>query len=232
MASDPIRDAMERPEFWMSEAAIPYRPREAPEPVYGGARSASARDLAAFLNEPDDPCVELPHVAPLVRTGKGGELRLLPKERLYFSRDFVCRNILAVGQVASGKTQGFILPLVFGTLHARPDATLVVLDTKGDLFDILSRWADQNRPELDLRCLNFTDPKRSEGYNPHDPTNESDPFSVAHTIVHATTNAEDGRHPFWPQCSTRIATALHFCNLKSFGDSFAVFAFARFYGGL
>ena len=216
MPSDPIRDEMERPEFFLCESAVPYRPREAASPVYGGARLASQRDLSRLLTEPDDPFVELPHVAPLVRAGADGTLRLLPKERLHLSRELVCRNLLAVGQVGSGKTQNVLLPALFGALGARPDASFVVVDTKGDLYDVIGRWADRHRPDLDLRLLNFTDPDRSEGYNPHDPVNEPDPFDAAHTIVHAGEDSRNVTHRCWLEAGTRIACALQHANYEEF----------------
>lgn len=214
---DPIREAIERPDFWYCESAIPHCPVRAPVPIYGNARWASAADLARVLHGSDDPCIEFPHVAPLIEGSDG--LELLPKERLHLSRDLVTRNLLVVGQVGSGKSQELIVPALFGTLRARPDASVVCVDTKGDLFDTVATWADEHRTDLDVRCLNFTNPARSEGYNPHDPTNDRDPVDAAHTLVHAAERRANRDSQFWADWSARIATALQYVNGRVYGRS-------------
>lgn len=218
MESDPVREAMEQPEFFLSASAVPTRPRLAPRPAYGAASLATARDLRSLLTDPEEPGIELPHVAPLVETGDG--LRLLPKERLHLDRELCCCNLLAVGQIGSGKTQNLILPAVFGALRARPEATQVVVDTKGDLFDTIGAYIDRHDIDVDLRCLNFTDPTRSEGYNPHDQLNDPEPYNATRTLLDKGDNDEHSSAAhFFFGWALKIVCAAQRCNYLEYGWS-------------
>ena len=220
--SDPIREEMERPEFWHCESAVPFRPARAKAPVFGDARLASAADLAGLLSPPYDPGAELPHVAALV-SGSGGALRLLPKERLHLDRELMLRNLLAVGQTEQDR---LVLPIVLGILRARPDATVVAFDTGRSLFNTVAAWADREHPDLDVRCLNFGQPSRSEGFNPFDQLNGHEPLQWSQTIVQAG-DAAGSQGPFWADVATRIACALSYANLRAYGRSWPALVHAQ-----
>lgn len=212
--SDRIREEMERPEFWHCESAVPFRPPRAKTPVFGDARLASAADLAGLLSPPHDPGAELLHVAPLV-SNRDGSLRLLPKERLHLDRELMLRNLLAVGQTEQDR---LVLPIVLGILRARPDATVVAFETGGKLFNTIAAWADREHPDLDVRCLNFGRPSRSQGFNPFDNLNGHDPLHWSQAIVQAAEPA-GSKGSFWADVATRIACALSYANLRAYGRS-------------
>lgn len=217
MERDPIREAMEQPEFFLSASAVPSRPKSAPRPAYGAARMATADELRALLSDPEEPGIELPHVAPLVESASG--LRLLPKERLHLDRELCCRNLLAVGQVGSGKSMNVIVPAVFGAMKAVPDATLVVADLKGDLYDTIGAHIDRHGIDVDLRCLNFTDPRRSEAYNPYDPENDTDSYNATRTLLDTGEAHYHSGSRFFFEWAVKIICAAQHCSLREYGWS-------------
>jgi len=159
--NDPIREAMERPEFFYSESAIPRRPQVAPDPIWGAGRLASASDVADCLSKSDDPGLVLPHVALLLEGANGLVLR--PKERLCLSHDVLTRNVLVVGQDNRGRGELLLTPAIFGVLKASSEASIVVRSADRSLYQALCRWADEHRPDLDVRRVNFSCAARPAG---------------------------------------------------------------------
>jgi hypothetical protein len=158
-------DGLNCPKFLHDPRALPRRPRSDPANTFGAARLADTRDVDRWFEQ----AIHLPHsthfshVSPMLEGPRGLEvqwnrtLTLPERERN--------RHMLVVSQPGGGKTQNFILPVLYADI-ADTQRSLVVLDPKGELLPFVQAAAARLRPGQKVQVLNLTDRSASVGWNP------------------------------------------------------------------
>lgn len=110
-------------------------------------------------------------------------------------------NVLVVGASGAGKTRSIVTP---NLLEAT--GSYIVSDPKGNLY---RKYGDYLREQgYDVKKLDFTDPKNSDGYNFFEYINSTqDIVSIAHMLIYS-----DGKaslpDPFWDQSAQLLLQAL------------------------
>ncbi|MBI5361865.1 MAG: type IV secretory system conjugative DNA transfer family protein [Planctomycetes bacterium] len=194
MESKSFHSPFEDEAFLVSREALPKRPRRHLDALHGSARLANAADLALWVTpDPREKHVtQLARFNPLVEdldTPEG--LRAWFNQTLFFREEQRNRHLLIIGQPGSGKTQGFILPLLWSDLgdHER---SVIVFDAKGELARFTRLAARERGRTKPVLVVNFADRTRSLGWNPLEtlPTDpaqlESKAFELAYTLCWAT----------------------------------------------
>jgi type IV secretory pathway TraG/TraD family ATPase VirD4 len=220
--NDPLRAAMEAESFFRLDRLPNVCPRHR-LPVHGTARWATAIDLAQFLDPPADE--EQPFAIQdasfLLQDEEGTAYTPLYKRPFYRSADNLTRNTLIVGQVGSGKTSAVILPSVVADLR-NPNASVVALDVKGNLHQLLQPFVEQYRPGARKTIvLNFTDPSRTtHAWNPvgGEQLDIETALRDTENFFFAADTKPNYESPFWNSTAARWVTALLLCLRKVHGD--------------
>lgn len=224
--SDPF-PSFEDPAFLDSPASLPRRPRRHESSAHGAARLASAQDLERWLTPPagDPHATALARLSPLVEAGADGSLlRVLWHHTLYLPERERNRHVLAVSQPGGGKTQGFVLPLLWSDLADR-ERTVVVFDAKGEILPFLRRALEELRPGAKLQVLNFADRSRSLGWNPLSELGdgpgevENGTHEIAHTLCWASeTRASSSDSVFFLNCAVSLIAGVCQALLRERGE--------------
>ena len=197
----------EDPAFLSSSSALPERPQQARQCIFGAAHLARPEDLSSFLTpsgKPHDTCFQA--VSAILETPTGrGALEVLWRRQLVLSEEQRNCHLLVVGQPGGGKTTSVILPLIAADV-ADPERSVVIFDAKGNLYPVVRELVDRHRKGKGLHVLNLTDAKRSVGWNPiRADATDQEIFGIAHQVcssAEVSPSAEDS--PFWIGCSTKL----------------------------
>ena len=198
-------------DFYDIESELPTLPSYHAEPVFGGARLATVRDVQRLTGESARrvPGLGLAHGSLLGVDAEAGRPRLVHDRTLWLPDGLLHRHLLAVGPLGSGKTMRVVFPLA-AAAAARSDTTLVVFDPKAELFAPLRKLAiDAGRPASSVMRLNLTDPRRSIGWSPisRRPT-RAEALAVAHPLAMATSRPNAHESLFWTQAAVDIYVAI------------------------
>lgn len=205
--------SFEDPAFLDAPASLPRRPRRHESSAHGAARLASADDLERWLAPPsgDPHASTLARLSPIVEDGAdGSRLRVLWHRALHFPEVERNRHLLVVSQPGGGKTQGFVLPLLWSDLADR-ERTVVVFDAKGEILPFLRLALAELRPGTQLDVLNFADRGRSLGWNPLSELGdgpgelENGTHEIAHTLCWASeTRTSSSDSVFFLNCAVAL----------------------------
>ncbi len=221
--------------FLNSQAALPRRPRRHESSAHGAARLAREEDLRRWLSAPagDAHATALGRLSPLVESSADGStLEVLWHRALVFPEIERNRHLLVVSQPGGGKTQGFVLPLLWSDLQDR-ERTIVVFDAKGEILPFLRLALDVLRPGTRLQVLNFADRTRSLGWNPLEELGrgpgeqENGTHEIAHTLCWATeTRTTSSDSVFFLNCAIALIAGVCQALLRERGEQ-ACFARVR-----
>jgi hypothetical protein len=210
---------LESPAFFRLDR-LPARVRRHATPTYGGARLASEPDLRRFLSRPDEEYpARLDDVSLLTDSVAEGRYAPIWKTPFYLPAEVRRQNILAVGPIGCGKTSELILPLAKSDIED-PEASVVVIDIKGDLHQKLIPFVERSRPGAAIAVLNLTDPGRTtHAWNPFaHQDDEGTALDDAETFCQAAQSPRaHNDSPFWDGNAARWIAALSLCLRASRG---------------
>lgn len=150
-----------------------------------GAKFASKSEISRYLNPSNTGLLV-----------DGNNLRL--SERDSFS------NVCVIAKVGRGKTAGYIAPVIFD--HAQRNASLVVNDPSGELFDLTSGVMQKNG----YRVI-YLNPEKLESSHQFNPLNEAqseiDIDKIADVLIQAGLSEDD----FWAKGCTQFTSLFLKC---------------------
>ena len=94
---------------------------------------------------------------PLVRFEASGhevQINMVPK-------DF---HTIILGTTGSGKTQGYIMPMIYTLAHTEQKPNMIITDPKGEIYAMLSETL--RRQGYDVQVFNLSEPTKSSRWNP------------------------------------------------------------------
>lgn len=217
-----IFDAGDDREAFFRQTNVPSRPARYEPPLFGGAHLASESDLASLLNGVNADVPSFDDVSILTEVPERSTLEALYCRQLYLDADIRRRGILAVGPPGSGKTERLVFPLMVSDIRD-PNASLVVVCTKGDLEHKLRPFMERYRPGVTMQVLNFSAPHRTtHAYNPLAQELDAGQALQAAEDYCAAAAAERPGHrhdsPFWDQNAARFIVALQLILRKQNGS--------------
>ncbi|MFD1394394.1 VirD4-like conjugal transfer protein, CD1115 family [Kroppenstedtia eburnea] len=144
-----------------------------------------------------------------LRDSKGFILGLTEagKKMIQPIKDKLNQLVIVFGGSGSGKSWSFIIPNVLH-LGRIGEESMVITDTKGEIFNFCSSTLRQNGYKVQV--LNLLDMKKSARYNPLDFVDSAkEARSLASTIVNNTSNPNRrGGDDFWEKAERNLLTAL------------------------
>lgn len=149
--------------------------------------------LGKFKRHPDDPDKYAFYAAH----------RMIPGDN---------NNLLCIGAPGTGKTRGFIIPFLLGSVQR--GESVFITDPKGELFERLSSYFSSNG--YHVRAVNFLDMEHSDGWNCLSSLDKEPDLvqMVANTIIQNTSGPKEA-DDFWSRAELNLLMALihYVCNL-------------------
>ena len=156
---------------------------------------------------PESPFLEGRAKRKLINRWHSGGLTVDGKRKI--SQDNSYRHLLLVSPTGGGKTSRYCIPAILHTTGA----SLIVTDAGGALHRLTS-GSMQSRGYT-IRVLNFTDPSRSERFNPLGlASSHTEIDMVSHLLVETSFPNAGGEQSFWSQGATEITSVLLKCLKK------------------
>lgn len=217
---DDANDPMNSEHFYRL-SRLPHFFRRTPVPIFGAACFATAEDLRAYLNHPDEANPSRLLDATILAEAPGGKTYdPLYKRTFFIPDDTRTRNTLGVGQTGAGKTSELIDPLIYSDIRSG-DCSIVVIDAKGDSHHKHSPFLRAYRPNQTVRVINFAEAARSThgwnflaGY-----ADEAEDLNRAETMCYAV-DGESPRHwdnQYWSGGAARFIAATISCLRREHG---------------
>lgn len=180
--------------------------------VFGACHHPLKTEMERFLRQPQGTdWSKFSGVTLCCENDAHNDYELLTDRELYLPADVLQRNIMAIGQIGSGKTQKVMYPLIMSQLKD-PNASIVVLGTKGDEFDVVRELCKSLRPGGRVECVNLGDASRTTiGWNPFacEEITDRESFARQNGQILATVNGVGKNDsPFWRESAARLIAGL------------------------
>ena len=201
---------------------LPKMPLHSSSNKFGSARFPSKDDLEKHLSpsSEDKASISFHHWILLLEDESRHEYEALVDQSLTLSSKDLCRNVMTIGQIGSGKTQKIMWPMIASAL-ANKDQSLVILGSKGDEFDVVKKMCAELRPGGRVVCINLSDAQRTTmGWNPFACEGKPDRESEARQNGQILSEVNGvGKHdsPFWRQNATRLMAGIILGLEKKYG---------------
>ncbi len=199
---------------------LPRMPRHSNSNRFGNGRFPTAEELRQYLFDPsedekkrlkDGASISFRHWSLLLENENGGEYELLEDQTFTIPSQTLCRNVMVVGHIGSGKTQKVLTPAIASAI-ANKDQSLVVLGTKGDEYDLVKKLCEKYRPGKRVVCVNLSDARRTTmGWNPFACPDMRDRESEARKngqILSEVNGVGERESPFWRQNASRLMAGI------------------------
>ncbi|MBR5757586.1 MAG: type IV secretory system conjugative DNA transfer family protein [Thermoguttaceae bacterium] len=193
---------------------VPKMPPRAASNRYGKCHFPYREEMEApYLTPPEnDPApIAFPHWTFLLEDKNGRDYDVLSDRTLHLSSEVLCRNVMTIGKIGSGKTQKVIWPTVASAL-ANKDQSIVLLATKGDEYDLIKKICAKFRPGGRVERINLSSSARTTmGWNPFACSGKPDRLSEARQngqILSEINGIGDHDSPFFRQNAARLMAGI------------------------
>ncbi len=180
---------------------------------YGSCRFPYPKELSGYLNPSSDDktSISLNHLTLLLESKRKHNYEILVDQSIHLSSQILCRNVLAIGQIGSGKTQKIMWPMIDSAIASRGQS-LVILGTKGNEFDVVKALCKKRRPDERVVCINLSDARRSTtGWNPFACEGMPDRASEARKnaeIISRISGSSPYDSPYFQQAAARLMAGI------------------------
>ena len=115
---------------------------------------------------------------------------------------FTNNNVLVLAASGYGKTTTIVTPNIYTAV-----GSMFVCDPKGSLYKRFAKFF--RRKGYKVRCIDFKNPERSDGYNPMDYIHSSqDILKLANYFLSNERTARSHADPFWEQSAVMLLASL------------------------